>query len=52
MKKVLLTLVALITYGFTNAQSRERGTIEITPKIGTSSFAELKKMNILITILE
>lgn len=43
MKKVLLSLVALVTFGFANAQIKERGTIEITPKIGTSSFAELNE---------
>ena len=40
MKKFLLSLVALVTFGFANAQSRDKGTIEITPKIGTSSFSE------------
>lgn len=43
MKKVLLSLVTLITFGFANAQIKERGTIEITPKIGTSNFAELNE---------
>jgi hypothetical protein len=45
MKKNLLTLVALVTFGFANAQSRERGTIEITPKIGTSTFSEQNEDN-------
>lgn len=27
-------------FGFANAQIKEKGTVEITPKIGTSSFAE------------
>lgn len=40
MKKIFLSLVAFVTFGFANAQSREKGTIEITPKIGTSSFGE------------
>lgn len=40
MKKNLLVLTALLTFGFTNAQSKEKGTIEITPKIGTSNFFE------------
>lgn len=43
MKKVLLSLITLITFGFANAQIKERGIIEITPKIGTSSFAELNE---------
>ncbi|EIA09975.1 porin family protein [Flavobacterium frigoris] len=40
MKKVFLSLVALATFGFANAQIKEKGTIEITPKIGASSFGE------------
>lgn len=40
MKKVFLSLLALATFGFANAQIKEKGTIEITPKIGTSSFGE------------
>lgn len=40
MKKLLLSLVALAAFGFANAQIKEKGTIEITPKIGTSSFTE------------
>jgi outer membrane protein W len=35
-----LSIVALATFGFANAQIKEKGTVEITPKIGTSSFAE------------
>jgi hypothetical protein len=40
MKKILLSLITLISFGFTNAQSKEKGTIEIAPKIGYSSFFE------------
>ena len=40
MNKTLLVLTALISFGFANAQIKEKGTIEITPKIGTSSFYE------------
>lgn len=40
MNKHLLVFTALITFGFTKAQIKEKGTIEITPKIGTSSFFE------------
>lgn len=40
MKKVFLSLVALATFGFASAQMKEKGTIEITPKIGASSFGE------------
>ena len=40
MKK-LLFLVTLVSIGFTNAQTKNKGTIEITPKIGYSSFAEV-----------
>lgn len=39
MKKLLL-LVTLVSIGFTNAQTKKKGTIEITPKIGYSSFTE------------
>jgi hypothetical protein len=35
-----LSLVALVTFGLANAQIKEKGTIEITPKIGSSSFFE------------
>jgi hypothetical protein len=38
MKKKLLSLIALVCFGLTNAQIREKGTIEITPKIGYSRF--------------
>ncbi|CAN1492967.1 Outer membrane protein beta-barrel domain 2 [Flavobacteriaceae bacterium] len=40
MKKILLPLITLISFSFANAQSKEKGTIEITPKIGYSSFSE------------
>ena len=40
MKKNLLPLIALISFTFANAQIKEKGTIEITPKIGYSSFSE------------
>ncbi|GEC70712.1 Outer membrane protein beta-barrel domain-containing protein [Flavobacterium flevense] len=43
MKKTLLTLVTLITIGLTNAQVKEKGVIEITPKIGISSFSEFNE---------
>ena len=40
MKKILLPFIALISFGYLNAQSKDKGTIEITPKIGYSSFFE------------
>ena len=40
MKKILLLLLAVLSFGFANAQSKDKGTIEITPKIGYSSFSE------------
>lgn len=45
MKKILLSLAALATFGFANAQSRDKGTIEITPKIGISGFSEQNEEN-------
>lgn len=39
MKKILVVL-ALASFSFANAQVKEKGVIEITPKIGTSSFSE------------
>lgn len=39
MKKLLL-FVLLVFIGFSNAQTKEKGTFEITPKIGYSSFSE------------
>jgi long-subunit fatty acid transport protein len=40
MKKFLFALITLISFVLANAQSKEKGTIEITPKIGWSSFSE------------
>lgn len=40
MKKILFPLFALASFGFANAQIKEKATIEITPKIGASSFGE------------
>lgn len=37
MKKILFTALALFLFGYTNAQSRAKGTIELTPQIGYSS---------------
>lgn len=45
MKKNLLSLLAVITFGFANAQSKEKGTFEITPKIGYSIFNENNENN-------
>lgn len=42
MKKLLL-LVTLVSIGFSNAQTKEKGTFEITPKIGYSSFSEFSE---------
>lgn len=39
MKKILVVL-ALASFSFANSQVKEKGVIEITPKIGTSSFSE------------
>jgi long-subunit fatty acid transport protein len=39
MNKLLLT-VALISFGFTNAQIKKKGVVELTTKIGSSSFFE------------
>ncbi|HSD09157.1 porin family protein [Flavobacterium sp.] len=41
MKKTLLTLIVLAFFGIANAQIKEKGTIEITPKIGYSFFQEI-----------
>lgn len=40
MNKTLLTLIALATFGFANAQIKEKGTFEMTPKFGFSRFYE------------
>lgn len=45
MKKIFLGIVALITFSSANAQSRTKGTFEITPKIGYSSFIEHNENN-------
>jgi opacity protein-like surface antigen len=37
MKKIILTVFALGAFTFSNAQSREKGTIELVPQIGYSS---------------
>ncbi len=37
MKKVLLSVVAVLAFNFVNAQSREKGAIELIPQIGYSS---------------
>jgi hypothetical protein len=37
MKKSILTIVAVFAFGFANAQSREKGTIEVIPQIGYTS---------------
>lgn len=40
MNKTLFSIVALVSFGIANAQNKEKRTIEITPKIGYSSFIE------------
>lgn len=37
MKKIILTFAVVLTATFANAQSREKGTIELIPQIGYSS---------------
>ena len=37
MKKIIFVAVAALSFGFANAQSREKGTIELIPQIGYSS---------------
>ncbi len=37
MKKIILSVLALGAFTFTNAQTREKGAIELTPQIGYSS---------------
>ena len=34
MKKITLSVLSVLAFGFMNAQSREKGTIEIIPQIG------------------
>lgn len=43
MNKTLLSLIALFSFALANAQIKEKGAIEITPKIGSSSFSEYSK---------
>lgn len=40
MKKIILSFLAMITFSFSNAQMKDNGAVEITPKIGSSSFTE------------
>ena len=40
MKKIIVPIIILATFGFANAQTKQKGTFEITPKIGVSSFFE------------
>ncbi|NHM04607.1 porin family protein [Flavobacterium celericrescens] len=37
MKKILLSAIALLAFGFAEAQNREKGAIELIPQIGYSS---------------
>jgi hypothetical protein len=37
MKKIILSVVAVLAFGTVSAQSREKGTFELTPQIGYSS---------------
>lgn len=37
MKKIIFVAVAALSFGFANAQSREKGTIELIPQIGFAS---------------
>jgi hypothetical protein len=39
-EKSFLSLATLATFGFVSAQIKEKGTIEITPKIGACGFEE------------
>jgi hypothetical protein len=40
MKKITFSIIAILVFNLSNAQIKEKGTIEITPKIGSSSFSE------------
>lgn len=40
MKKITFSIIAIFVFNLSNAQIKEKGTIEITPKIGNSSFSE------------
>lgn len=46
MKKILLSLITIISFVSSIAQSKEKGTIEITPKIGSSGFSEYHEADI------
>lgn len=46
MKIFLLSIVTLVTLGTANAQIKPKGSIEITPKIGASSFFENNENNL------
>lgn len=37
MKKIFFAVIAVMVFGFTNAQNREKGAIELIPQIGYSS---------------
>ncbi|MCU4188604.1 porin family protein [Flavobacterium sp. HXWNR29] len=37
MKKIFFAAIAVMVFGFTNAQNREKGAIELIPQIGYSS---------------
>lgn len=45
MKTNLLTAITLLTITFSIAQIKEKGTLEITPKLGYSTFAEFSNVN-------
>lgn len=45
LKANIFFILALMAFGSTNAQNREKGTIKITPKIGYSSFIEHNDKN-------
>ncbi|MFM9826959.1 porin family protein [Flavobacterium sp.] len=45
MKKVFLSIVILVNFYPVNAQTKNKGTFEITPKIGYSSFIEHNENN-------
>lgn len=45
MKANIFFILALMAFGSTNAQNREKGTIKITPKIEYSSFIEHNDKN-------
>jgi len=45
MKKISFTIIAMAVFSLSNAQIKDKGTIEITPKIGSSSFSEYNQGN-------